>query len=780
MSGSGISAAAGATLSLTAGAINVDAGVPPETGLPHAALTSVGGGIRLSAVSGPGELNQDGSAENPAVLGGPITLGGASLILAIDGDGIVLRGGRVQVESEARLHSVGLDNPAGQIRIEGESIVLSGAASILTSSSGPGGSSDTELVATDVIELNLSEGAGASGRVLTGIANFGTETNTGATGSIVLRAPQVSSTGDFNSLDVANLSETPSGNVVLEATEIIDIQNLRIDTRSLGGVANSGDVLIVSPRIDLSGIAVFASAGSPESPSPVALGQGGNVSISGGQVRMSGGRFNLSSGTSGAAGEFLLLADDAELTNTQVDSSVALSGFPGSILLLADSSVALTDSFLIASSAGASSSQQITSQVVIRAPAVSLLTSGIFAGTSGAAQGGEVVLSGDRVSLGDSVIELEARGTAAGTQAVINAGLELSLDSSVVSTLSRSDGSGGDILLNGGVIRLSASNLEAGANSAGASGEIIVRADSLELTAQSGIVSGSLSPVVNGEVDTSQIPDGNAGNLSIVVSGPVRITGQSLISTATSGNGIGGTIILDAESLRLSDRSSISTDSFSDTPTANAGDIRITLADSLELDGNSSLSTQTRTADGGGISLVMPNRLVVRDSSITTSVAGTGDGGNIDIDPDFIILDNGRILASAVNGNGGNIRLVIRDGGALLVSPNSIVNASSSFGVDGEIQVSAPERDVAGTLGGLDAQLADPDSLARRPCAAVTGLRGRFVVHGSRRSDAFAGDGFTRANSNPATAGDNNKSSQVVMANAARHGSQVSVARCQF
>jgi len=50
----------------------------------------------------------------------------------------------------------------------------------------------------------------------------------------------------------------------------------------------------------------------------------------------------------------------------------------------------------------------------------------------------------------------------------------------------------------------------------------------------------------------------------------------------------------------------------------------------------------------------------LRDSTINTSVAGGAwtVGGNITIDPDFIILQNSKIIANAFEGRGGNIRIV--------------------------------------------------------------------------------------------------------------------------
>jgi hypothetical protein len=132
-------------------------------------------------------------------------------------------------------------------------------------------------------------------------------------------------------------------------------------------------------------------------------------------------------------------------------------------------------------------------------------------------------------------------------------------------------------------------------------------------------------------------------------------------------------------------------------------------------------------------------------------------GGNITIDPEFVILENSQIVASAFEGQGGNIQITA---GVFLADPASQVDASSELGIDGTVDIRAPVTNVSGTfaplrqtfgrelalLGGLCAQrlrggerssfiLARRDGLPLEPGTLLPSplVGGNPVVAGSRR-----------------------------------------------
>ncbi|MDY6994299.1 MAG: hypothetical protein SVR94_17075, partial [Pseudomonadota bacterium] len=61
----------------------------------------------------------------------------------------------------------------------------------------------------------------------------------------------------------------------------------------------------------------------------------------------------------------------------------------------------------------------------------------------------------------------------------------------------------------------------------------------------------------------------------------------------------------------------------------------------------------------------------------------------------FIILDQARIIARAVGGDGGNITIKSEQ---FVASEDSIVDASSQKGIDGNIIISAPDVNISGKL----------------------------------------------------------------------------------
>jgi large exoprotein involved in heme utilization and adhesion len=137
--------------------------------------------------------------------------------------------------------------------------------------------------------------------------------------------------------------------------------------------------------------------------------------------------------------------------------------------------------------------------------------------------------------------------------------------------------------------------------------------------------------------------------------------------------------------------------------------------------------------------------LSLADSSITTSVAnGAGNGGDINIDPVFVVLNNSQIIARAVGGNGGDITIVTQ---FLISDEASVIDASSRFGLSGQVVVTAPEVDVSSRLATLSSAYVDPASRLRESCATRAGAGNSFVGVGrgglpsSPQSAAFAAYG---------------------------------------
>jgi large exoprotein involved in heme utilization and adhesion len=146
---------------------------------------------------------------------------------------------------------------------------------------------------------------------------------------------------------------------------------------------------------------------------------------------------------------------------------------------------------------------------------------------------------------------------------------------------------------------------------------------------------------------------------------------------------------------------------------------------------DSTVSTQARQADGGNIKAEVGYLVHFKDSKITSSVNGGADtvGGNISIDPEYVVLDNSRIIANAYEGTGGNIDIISE---VFLADPASIVDASSALGVDGQVDIRAPITSISGTISPLPEEFRSVVALLKKPCMAriQQGEYSSFVVNG--------------------------------------------------
>ncbi|MEH2184267.1 two-partner secretion domain-containing protein [Nostoc sp.] len=190
--------------------------------------------------------------------------------------------------------------------------------------------------------------------------------------------------------------------------------------------------------------------------------------------------------------------------------------------------------------------------------------------------------------------------------------------------------------------------------------------------------------------------EGNAGNVSVKVSGELDIAGKkdTLYSTifsdiGTGAEGNGGNITIDAASFNLRDSAQLAA---STSGRGNAGNVTVTAKDAVSLLGEQTTIFSTVEAGGvgkGGNIYINAATLSIRDgaqlltstsNASDTQPAGRGDAGNVNLkvagEVDIAGVKNG--LSSAIfsrveigtEGNGGNITinadsLKVRDGALL-------------------------------------------------------------------------------------------------------------------
>lgn len=223
-------------------------------------------------------------------------------------------------------------------------------------------------------------------------------------------------------------------------------------------------------------------------------------------------------------------------------------------------------------------------------------------------------------------------------------------------------------------------------------------------------------------------PSGNAGTVTIEGTvgrtQSITMTGAgSGIFTETQGDGLGGNITLKANQIQLRSGAKISANS---AGAADAGNIDVIATNGLTMQ-DSSLTTRVEpkadgSNSGGGIIKITtsPNATVhLQDNSvISASVPGKGIGGNISIDPQFVVLQNSRILAQADRGRGGNITITTS---VFQPDATSVVKADAERGVNGTVTIQAPYAPAGGKVQPLSNRPLQAAWLLNQRCASVAG-----------------------------------------------------------
>jgi len=718
--GSNLSVPEGETLSIIGGDINITGGW----------MFALSGRINIASVASPGEVIPLESRNAPDLkmssfdrLGGINLLNSTvdveSSIGSSSGNGTVLiRGGKLLIENSyvGANNNGNTDGAKVGIDIGIKEDFSADGASIEAGTFGTGRGGDV-LIRSGSMEMKNSTieaytyGVGNSGNVdvCTGSldmregSQIGNDTySSGNAGNVTVTADSIFMTGAYDpSVRTTGLySGTESGagrggdlSVITSSLEVRDGAGILAYTNGSGAGGNvniNADSMFISGQ-NAKGLSASIAAWSNSS------GNAGGIDINAGNLEVQNGNIGSISGSSGKAGDLEVTADRillTEGTKLYANGTIADSGN----ILIKAGSLEVTDGSQIASSSfssGAAGNIEVTAN--------SILLSGVDTGGHQSAIFCSVGLgatgAGGTIQINTQSLEVKEGATIFG--ATLGPGNASKIEVNAES-----------ILVSGTKYGYQAS-LVASTGSSGNAGDIEITAKNLEVND-------------GGYIEASTYGSGRAGN--ILVKAPwVTVANGGDISAFTSGSGTGGSIQLLGNQIQLINGAYISSQSLG---TSNAGDINIKAGNILLME-NSKITTSATHADGGNIDIKAGQMVELIDSKITASVGGGPQttGGNITIDPQYVILNDSKVIANAYEGKGGNIKI---NADIFLSSPESVVSASSKLGISGTVDIRAPITNLSETLAPIQENFLSAEELLRDRCAAKIrgGKYSSFVVSG--------------------------------------------------
>ena len=366
----------------------------------------------------------------------------------------------------------------------------------------------------------------------------------------------------------------------------------------------------------------------------------------------------------------------------------------------------------------------------------------LSASTLGKGNGGVITINAtDSVSFDESgnafnTVEATGVGDAGGIQ-ITTSTLSLTNGGQLVSA-TLGQGNAGNVTVNANSISLDGED-----NQGTPSGIFSQVGDAKQLVIPEGnagrieIKTNSLSVKNDAQLSASTFGKGNGGSININATHSVFFDGGGAFSTvAATGEGTAGGIKITTSDLSLNNGGQLSASTLGQ---GDAGDITVN-ANSIFLNqGIIEAFTQSETDNSANITLQLTEDLILSNNSLISARAfAEANGGNINIDADFIVAfpnQNSDIIANASQGNGGNININalslfgIEERPSMPPNFTNDIDASSEFGLQGDISVNTPEVDPNPGLIELPETVSDAtDQISQNICEQ--GVGSEFIITG--------------------------------------------------
>jgi large exoprotein involved in heme utilization and adhesion len=566
-------------------------------------------------------------------------------------------------------------------------IDLDSAGRVDTRTYGPGEGGDLIITASNSVLVT------DTGLILAD--TLGTDPNAGAGGNIIITAPRIEVLSGW--IDASTYGPGQGGSVMLNASEAI--------------------------TLDFFGTVVSQTLGTDPS-----AGAGGHVSLEAPIINVRrGSRIGADSAGPGQAGDVTLMGTE----------QVNIFGIGTAYIYSGDSSYPIFEygsRYVIEGTTSKSWPwrHELPPDTTVT---IEQLPARIHTHSAGSGSGGDVTIRTPQLLLSDKAfITAENTGDGAAGNVLLQVGSLTTEAGATILSSTTGAGAAGSIHLQGlggtGTfptdVTMTDSFVSTSASGTGAGGNILIGAGgSTPLTLTNTTISASVHDVPQGAA-----PDQGVAHLT--VTGPtIRITGGRLIAD-TTGTRQGGDILIRADQNAHLTQANVSVKS---TGPASAGNILIEGGQTVQLQ-HTHASAEAAQASGGNIKLIANDTIRLVDSTIASSVQGdaTTVGGNITLDPDFIVLQNSQILAKAVAGKGGNIRLMANQ--AVLMDSQSMLDAASQTGISGSVAIASPIQVLSGTIAPLPITPVNVATLYSDRC--VAGKGGRYSTFVDSKADSVA------------------------------------------
>ena len=737
----------GQSLSLVGGNITVQAGTLVDGTIQAASLLAPGGQLNLVSVASPGEVLVPSFQTGPNINGESFTEMGT----------VTLKEGAM-LDVSGQLDEFGLpigNGNSGTVFVRGGQLVMDDSTiQAITRGAVDGARTAVDIQASRKVEITKASAI----RTVTFGSGKGGDVRLTADTLTIENAPESILTATIDGGGVG-------GNVVLNVgtVSLTDAASIQSQSQnSTPGSGQGGDVIIQGlPGAEFGAAkSVTLSGGSSLLTETFLSSDGGRVAITAKSLTMDGPGTTISTKAHdvGRVGDLVVsvqqasLSDGATITTTQAFNA-DLYAQPGPALTVqgltgkgsrADSVVLSgLGSGIISDSSGTARA----ADVAVQAKTVSLADGAVIqAGTSNTSgTGGNVTIVAESVDIsGGGRISSQASRSDAG-QITITANA-LTLVNGSIETSTKDIGRGGDVVLDIGSMSLAnGATINSSTEATGRAGDITMNVGTLALTDGSSISSASTgTEAVTNSDGTTQAP-GTAGNVGITAAGSFTSDASTVATSAEANHG--GDISITAHSVQLSNGTLITANSNAPLEVketvlidgqlveqvvgdGNAGNISVRSGSTFVMT-NSSMTTEASRASGGQIEIITPEMFRLINGRVSTSVAGSANdtaGGNITIDPQFVVLQGGQIVAKAFAGSGGAIDIIATS--AFIRDPASIVDASSTLGISGTINIQSPLQNIGGELTPLSDEFSSAAVLLAQQCAAraAGGTFSTFVV----------------------------------------------------